>query len=636
MNFLSKLKILPRWIIATLDSLILFYCALFGYLVRFNFEFALIEEYDAFAGSFTFMVGGLLVMQNTRSYEGIVRHTGFRDGSNIFKTVVINFILFLFLNFFHGNFLNDRFLLPTSVLIIASLSALFMLVFYRLVVKELFVYLKNGFIQKDFRQAVIFGAGEAGIIAQEAIKRDSKSQVNVVAFLDDDLKKEGKNIDGKRIYYGLVDLERLVKQFEITDLIIAVRDFSVQRKNEIIDECLRLNVSVSMVPPVDQWINGGLTAGAIREIKIEDLLSREQILLDNPQIEEDLKGKVILVTGAAGSIGSELCRQISHYHPKLLVMLDIAESALYDIEQEFKEHHPSCKIMVVLGDVRNKKKMKEIFRACKPQVVFHAAAYKHVPMMENYPEEAIHANVIGTKILADLAVLSQVDKFVFVSTDKAVNPTNVMGASKRAAEMYVQALNEYLDTNHKKFHTKFITTRFGNVLGSNGSVIPLFKKQIKNGGPLTVTHPEITRYFMTIPEACQLVLEAGIMGNGGEIYVFDMGEPVKILDLAKKMIQLSGKKVDQDIKIQFTGLREGEKLYEELLNDFETVKITHHPKIKIAQVQPSSYHKIDGQIDFFQDLIGKNNETDLVRHLKALVPEYISNSSRFEVLDRMN
>ncbi|MBS4072725.1 MAG: polysaccharide biosynthesis protein [Algoriphagus sp.] len=636
MNFLSKLKILPRWIIATLDSLILFYCALFGYLVRFNFELELIEEYDAFAGSFTFMVGGLLVMQNTRSYEGIVRHTGFRDGSNIFKTVVINFILFLFLNFFHGSFLNDRFLLPTSVLIIASLSALFMLVFYRLVVKELFVYLKNGFVQKDFRQAVIFGAGEAGIIAQEAIKRDSKSQVNVVAFLDDDLKKEGKNIDGKRIYHGLGDLEYLVKQFEITDLIIAVRDFSVQRKNEIIDECLRLNVSVSMVPPVDQWINGGLTAGAIREIKIEDLLSREQILLDNPQIEEDLKGKVILVTGAAGSIGSELCRQISHYHPRLLVMLDIAESALYDVEQEFKEHHPSCKIKVVLGDVRNKKKMKEVFKECKPEVVFHAAAYKHVPMMENYPEEAIHANVIGTKILADLAVLSQVDKFVFVSTDKAVNPTNVMGASKRAAEMYVQALNEYLDTNHKKFHTKFITTRFGNVLGSNGSVIPLFKKQIMNGGPLTVTHPEITRYFMTIPEACQLVLEAGIMGNGGEIYVFDMGEPVKILDLAKKMIQLSGKKVDKEIKIQFTGLREGEKLYEELLNDFETVKITHHPKIKIAQVQPSSYHKIDGQIDLFQDLIGKNNETDLVRHLKALVPEYISNSSRFEVLDRMN
>lgn len=636
MNFLSRLKILPRWIIASLDSLILFYCALFGYLVRFNFELELIEQYDAFAGSFTFMVGGLLVMQNTRSYEGIVRHTGFRDGSNIFKTVLINFILFLFLNFFHGSFLNDKFLLPTSVLIVASLSAMFMLIFYRLLVKELFVYLKNGFAQKDLRHGVIFGAGEAGIIAQEAIKNDSKSQMNIVAFLDDDSKKDGKNIDGKRIYKGLQDLEKLVKQFNITVLIIAVRDLSVHRKNEIIDECLRLNVSVSMVPPVDQWINGGLTVGAIREIKIEDLLSREQIILDNPRIEQDLKGKVVMVSGAAGSIGSELCRQISYYHPKLIVMLDIAESPLYDIEQEFREQHPNCAIKIVLGDVKNKKKMKEIFKEFKPQVVFHAAAYKHVPMMENYPEEAIHANVIGTKILADLSVLSQVEKFVFVSTDKAVNPTNVMGASKRAAEMYVQALNEYLEANHKKYHTRFITTRFGNVLGSNGSVIPLFKKQILNGGPISVTHPDITRYFMTIPEACQLVLEAGVMGEGGEIFVFDMGEPLKILDLAKKMIQLSGKKVDVDIKIQFTGLREGEKLYEELLNDFETVKITHHPKIKIAQVQTSSYHRIDGQIEFFNELIGKNNETDLVRHLKSLVPEYISNSSRFEVLDRMN
>lgn len=575
-------------------------------------------------------------MQNTRSYEGIVRHTGFRDGSNIFKTVLINFILFLFLNFFHGSFLNDKFLLPTSVLIVASLSAMFMLIFYRLLVKELFVYLKNGLAQKDLRHGVIFGAGEAGIIAQEAIKNDSKSQMNIVAFLDDDTKKDGKNIDGKRIYKGLEDLEKLVKQFNITELIIAVRDLSVHRKNEIIDECLRLNVSVSMVPPVDQWINGGLTAGAIREIKIEDLLSREQIILDNPRIEQDLKDKVVMVSGAAGSIGSELCRQISYYHPKLIVMLDIAESPLYDIEQEFREQHPNCAIKIVLGDVKNKKKMKEIFKEFKPQVVFHAAAYKHVPMMENYPEEAVHANVIGTKILADLSVLSQVEKFVFVSTDKAVNPTNVMGASKRAAEMYVQALNEYLEANHKKYHTRFITTRFGNVLGSNGSVIPLFKKQILNGGPISVTHPDITRYFMTIPEACQLVLEAGVMGEGGEIFVFDMGEPLKILDLAKKMIQLSGKKVDVDIKIQFTGLREGEKLYEELLNDFETVKITHHPKIKIAQVQTSSYHRIDGQIEFFHELIGKNNETDLVRHLKSLVPEYISNSSRFEVLDRMN
>ena len=636
MNFLSRLKILPRWIIASLDALILFYCALFGYLVRLNFELALIEQNDALVGSFTFLVGGLLVMQNTRSYEGIVRHTGFRDGSNIFKTIVINFVLFLFLNFFHGNFLNDSFLLPTSVLIIASLSALFMLIFYRLLVKELFVYLKNSILDNELKNGVIFGAGEAGIIAQEAIKRDSKITFNTVGFLDDDPKKESKNIDGKRIYKGLEDLESLVSEFGVTELIIAVKDLSVQRKNQIIDECLRLKISVSIVPPVDQWINGGLTAVAIREVKIEDLLSRDPILLENPRIHEEVAGQIILVTGAAGSIGSELCRQISHYDPKLLILFDIAESALYDVQQEFKEHYPHCSIKVVLGDVRNKKKVHEVFKAYKPQIVFHAAAYKHVPMMENYPEEAIHCNVLGTKILADLSVLHKVDKFVFVSTDKAVNPTNVMGASKRAAEMYVQALNEYLDKNHNKYHTKFITTRFGNVLGSNGSVIPLFKKKIMNGGPITVTHPEITRYFMTIPEACQLVLEAAIMGKGGEIYIFDMGEPIKILDLAKKMVQLSGKKIDVDIKVVFSGLREGEKLFEELLNDFETVKITHNPKIKIAQVLPSSYHKIEGQIDIFMELVNKNSDNELVGHLKTIVPEFISNSSRFEVLDRLN
>jgi len=636
MNLLSKLKTLPRWTIAILDSLVLFLCALFGYLVRFNFELDLIQQYDAFAGSFTFMIGGMLVMQRTRSFEGIVRHTGLEDASNIFKTVLVNFVFFLLLNFFQGNLLNKKFLLPTSVLIIASLSAIFLLIFYRLMVKELYVYRKSNFDDKILRNGVIFGAGELGVIVQDAIKNDSKSQMHIAAFLDDNIKKEGKNIGGKRIYRGLKDLEKLVNLYGVTELIIGVKDLSVTRKNEIIDECLRLKVSVSMVPPVDQWIDSGLTAGVIREIKIEDLLSREQIVLDNPRIEEDLKGKIVLVTGAAGSIGAELCRQISHYHAKLIVMLDLAESPLYDLEQPFKEQHPTCPIKIVLGDVRNRKKMNEVFRDFSPEVVFHAAAYKHVPMMENYPEEAIQSNVIGTKILADLSVQARVEKFVLVSTDKAVNPTNVMGATKRAAEMYVHALNQYLETNHKTNHTRFITTRFGNVLGSNGSVIPLFKKQIQNGGPITVTHPEITRFFMTIPEACQLVLEAAVMGKGGEIFIFDMGEPVKILDLAKKMIKLSGKKVDTEIAIRFSGLREGEKLFEELLNDFETVKITHHPKIKIAQVSSSSYHKIDAQIEIFQELIGKSNDTDLVRHLKTLVPEYISNSSRFEVLDRMN
>ncbi|GAA0881361.1 nucleoside-diphosphate sugar epimerase/dehydratase [Algoriphagus jejuensis] len=636
MKKLSRLKILPRWIIATLDLLILFQSAFFGYLVRFNFDLDPVEQQDVLLGSLTFTISGLFVMQGTRSWRGIVRHTGFQDGANLLKTIVLNFFIILFLNFFLGIFYNDTYLLPTSVLIIASLSAMFILIFYRLLVKELFVYLKGGVTSTEIRNGVIFGAGEAGIIAQKTIKSDGQCRMDIVAFLDDDSKKEGNYIGGKRIYNGIEALEKLTQIYGVTELIIGVRDLSVTRKNEIIDECLRLNVAVSVVPPVEQWIDGSLTAGAIREVKIEDLLSREPIILDNPQIEHDLKGKVVLVTGAGGSIGSELCSQISHYQPKLIILLDIAESSLYEIEQEFRELRPSSAIKVILGDVRNTKKMKEVFREFKPEVVFHAAAYKHVPMMERYPEEAIHSNVIGTKILADLSVLTKVEKFVFVSTDKAVNPTNVMGAAKRAAEIYVQALNQYLEANHKTGHTRFITTRFGNVLGSNGSVIPRFKRQILEGGPITVTHPEITRYFMTIPEACQLVLEAAVMGSGGEIFVFDMGQPVRILDLAEKMIRLSGKKVGTDIKIQFSGLREGEKLFEELLNDFETVKITHHPKIKIAQMLPSSFHRIEGQIELFQEMIGKNNEIDLVRHLKVMVPEFISNSSRFEVLDRLN
>jgi FlaA1/EpsC-like NDP-sugar epimerase len=576
-------------------------------------------------------------MNYTKTYVGIVRHTGFQDGINVFKTIGINFLLFFLLFLVKGEYLNANMIPPVSVLIITSLAAFFALIFYRLFVKQIFMYLKQGGAEgSNLRPTIIYGAGESGMVALEAAKRDVKSKLNVVAFLDDDRKKEGKNIDGKRIYRGIDALEDLVEELGVQDLIISVKDLSIARKNEILDACLKLNIKVSKVLPVDQWINGNLDSGALQEIRIEDLLSREEIVLDKHEIAHYIKNKVVLITGAAGSIGSELCRQIAFYKPSLLILLDTAESPLFDIQQEFKERYPSIAIKTVLADVRNRKRLNELFKDIRPQLVFHAAAYKHVPLMEHYPEESIHTNVLGTKNMADLSAFYQVEKFVFVSTDKAVNPTNVMGATKRAAEMYVQSFNEYLENNHTKFHTKFITTRFGNVLGSNGSVVPLFKKQLANGGPLTVTHPDITRYFMTIPEACQLVLEAGIMGNGGEVYVFDMGSPVKIVDLAKRMIELSGKKVGEDIEIQFTGLREGEKLYEELLNDHERVQITHHPKILIAQVNPNSYHKVRNQIELFAELIEKNNEYDLVRHLKVVVPEFISNFSRFETLDRVN
>jgi FlaA1/EpsC-like NDP-sugar epimerase len=637
MTSIKRINILPRWIIACLDGVILFQSAFFAHIIRLNFDWSNMENYHVVKGSLLFLVMGLMVMFFTKSYVGIVRHTRMRDGKSLFRTILFNAMLVVAINFVSTRFFGTENIIPNSVVIIASLLALFTLIFYRLLVKEVFGYLTSGKNKRDIKNVIVFGAGEAGILAHDVIKKDRKSYFVNCGFLDDDPKKQGKFIDGIRIYGGFDALDSLVETMHVTDLILSVQDISVQRKREIIDKCLSLNLHVSIIPPVDQWVNGGLEPGSIREVKIEDLLGREMISLDNLQVKQDLKDKVVLVSGAAGSIGSELCRQIIHYNPALLILLDQAESALYDVEQDIKALGLSTRIEVVLADVRSSKKINEVFKRLKPHVVFHAAAYKHVPMMEKYPEEAVRCNIFGTKLLADVSVLNNVEKFVLVSTDKAVNPTNVMGATKRMAEMYVQALNGYLDQNGStNRHTKFITTRFGNVLGSNGSVIPLFKKQILKGGPITVTDPEITRYFMTIPEACELVLEAGVMGNGGEIYIFDMGQPVKIIDLAKRMIQLSGKKLDEDIKIVFTGLRDGEKLYEELLNDTEEVKITHHPKIKIAKVQQVSYLKIDSQIELFEKIIQKGSENELVGHIKAVVPEYISNSSRFQVLDRMN
>ncbi|MCL6260032.1 polysaccharide biosynthesis protein [Aquiflexum sp. TKW24L] len=636
MNFLKDLRILPRWIIITLDSIVLFQSAFFAYVVRSNFDLEIVNNTNAVLGSLVFTAVVFLVMLTTKSYKGIVRHTGLKDSVNIFKTISIGFILVFTANFVFETLISTTYFIPYSVLIISSLTSLFLLILYRFLVKESFIYLKSGFVSNDAKVGVIFGASEAGIIALDVIKRDSKSNLTIAAFLDDDPKKEGKIIEGKKIFKGLPQLKVLVQNHKVSELIIAVKDLSVQRKKEIIDECYKFNVHVSIVPPINQWINRGLNTEAIRDLRIEDLLGREQITLENPKIKEELANKVVLVTGAAGSIGSELCRQIMYYNPKLLLLLDFSESALYDLDFEFIQAGMITPHMSILADIRDYTTLKNIFKKYSPDVVFHAAAYKHVPMIENFPEQAIKSNILGTKILADLSVLHNVEKFVLVSTDKAVNPTNVMGATKRVAEMYVQALNTYLETHHNNAHTKFITTRFGNVLGSNGSVVPLFKKQIQKGGPITVTHPDITRYFMTIPEACQLVLEAGFMGNGGEIYVFDMGEPIKIVDLAINMIRLSGKKEGEDVKIVFTGLREGEKLFEELLNDSEIVKFTHHPKIKIAQVSTVHFYKIEGQIEIFENLIGKNSENDLVFHLKSMLPEYKSNSSRFEVLDRLN
>jgi FlaA1/EpsC-like NDP-sugar epimerase len=478
---------------------------------------------------------------------------------------------------------------------------------------------------------LIFGAGVAGFLTKQAIEADMTGQYKLIAFLDDDVKKNRKDINGTKIY-SYDKLPELVLKHKVKKIIIAVKDLSIERKNEIVDDALNHLIRVSYVTSFDKWLRNDWDVKEIRDVNIEDLLGREVIKLDNKSIEAEISGKVIFITGGAGSIGSELARQVLSYKPHTLVLIDQAESPLYEIERELRAKNQQTKLFVFVANVCNKSRIWKIFNEFKPHTLFHAAAYKHVPLMESNPSEAVSVNIFGTKLLADLAVEFKVQKFVMISTDKAVNPTNVMGCTKRIAEIYVQSLNRHLEkTGTGK--TSFVTTRFGNVLGSNGSVIPIFKEQIKKGGPITVTHPDITRFFMTIPEACELVIEAGVMGYGGEIFIFDMGKPVKIFDLARKMIKLSGKELNKDIEIVFTGLRDGEKLYEELLSDQENTIPTHHEKILKAKVSEYQYDEVCRNLGLLEEFIDDKNEHKMVTLMKEVVPEYKSSYSRFEALD---
>ena len=455
--------------------------------------------------------------------------------------------------------------------------------------------------------------------------------MRVVAFFEDDTKKIGNQINGVRIY-AVNDFNELVKELRIKELIISTRKLLDERKNEIVDLCLQHSMKARTIPPVEKWVKGELSLGQIQEINIEDLLGREIIKLEDEKLHLELSGKRICITGAAGSIGSEIVRQVLLYSkPSQLILIDQAESPLYELERQLFPTY-DVKVSLYLADISNQKRIDQIFRENSPEIVFHAAAYKHVPMMEANPYEAISCNIVETKILADLSIAHRVGKFVMVSTDKSVNPTSVMGCSKRIAEIYVQSLNNFKEKLGMP-HTVFVTTRFGNVLGSNGSVIPVFKKQIENRGPVTVTHPDITRYFMTIPEASQLVLEAGAMGKGGEIFMFDMGNPIKIHDLALRMIRLSGLEPNKDVEIVFTGLRQGEKLFEELLSDHENSIPTHHEKIVKAKVREYSFEETNKLIELFEDLLKDKNELKMVALMKEIVPEFKSNYSRFEVLD---
>lgn len=623
-----------RWLVLFIDLSVVLAAFQLAMVVRLNFDLTSIDLELAFQQGMVVVAFYLMGFLAFQSFSGVVRHSGVEDAVKIVKAAflaVFGLVLTNLVAFKYFGTTNHALVVPVSVLAVHFGFATFLLVSSRFVFKTVY----NSLFERGRTRAnvLIYGAGTSGMITKQSFNQDAyQSQgFNVIGFIDDNPSKQGKVIQGVKVYPPSILETDFIERKEVTEVILSIQNISNARKREIVDKCLTHNIRVKSVPPIEKWINGELTSQQIRNVKIEDLLQRDEIRLDKDNVRLEIYEKVVLVTGAAGSIGGEIARQLLHYRPAQLILVDQGETPMYELEQELLKVHPGvfASVRMVVADIRNERRMRHVFKKYRPNYVFHAAAYKHVPLMEENCYEAVMVNVFGTQNLADLAMEFGVTKFVMVSTDKAVNPTNVMGATKRVAEIYTQSLNNTIGST-----TKFVTTRFGNVLGSNGSVIPMFKKQIEAGGPITVTHPDITRYFMTIPEACQLVLEAGVMGQGGEIFIFDMGESVKILDVAKKMVKLSGLTLGKDIQISFTGLRPGEKLYEELLATTENTMPTHHEKIMIAKVRSYDYDMVSQQLVHMKQVLQLGEEMRIVTKLKELVPEFVSNNSRFEELDK--
>ena len=617
---------IPRWLILLFDVFIVIFSYVLLLLLR-NYDHL---EDIAIANSLKELLSVVIVFTIsffvTKSYKGMLRYSGFNDIVKLIYVTAISFVIlsigkFLLCHFFPS--LLDFFPTYTGLLFICIFTFM-TLTGSRLIIRRIY----NEYLRPHARiiNVIIYGAGDAGRITQNALYNDTTRQYTIKAFFDDSPKKIGKSINGVKVLNPTRLTREYIMKNNIDMMILAIPSISIKERKDIINMGVELGLNVKSIPHINTWINGELTVNQIQDVKIEDLLGREPISLSNKNVSKELKDKVVLVTGAAGSIGSEICRQVLHYAPKKLVLLDQAESPLYDLQFELKNNEPYKTLGVpmefVIANVKDYRKMKDVFDRFKPQIVYHAAAYKHVPLMEEFPYEAVYVNVFGTKNVVDLAMEYKAEKFVMVSTDKAVNPTNVMGATKRIAEIYTQS--------RQSDDTKFITTRFGNVLGSNGSVIPLFKKQLEKGGPLTVTDRNIIRYFMTIPEACSLVLEAGSIGENNNIFVFDMGKPVKIYDLAKKMIMLSNM---NGVEIEITGLRPGEKLYEELLATKENTIETENPKIMRAKVRQYTKEDVNAEILELGDMLDTCDGYKIVGKMKQIVPEFKSNNSIYAALD---
>jgi len=631
LTLLKKIQYLPRWIIFSIDISIVIISGITGHLILKGIGSDFIPTTNV-PLIFTLYVGMHIVYFTLfKTYSGIIRHTTLIDAAKLIFVELLCMISLYSLNIIVLISTGSRLFLNTRLLICIIITYALLVVF-RLAVKSSFDFFSEYSDDNNFIKAAIYGSGDRAVAIANAINAEVPRKYKLKGFISPDSKSSYNTILNIPIIKKTRKISTMVRVLGANTLIIADENLSKDEKIEIIEDCLAYNIKVYSLPRLTDINNQKKIASNIRKIKIEDLLERKPIKINNCEISNQIQDKVVLVSGAAGSIGSEIVWQVATFNPKKLILLDQAETPLHHIGLELSKCQTTAEIISIIADVRNYDSLEKVFEEYKPEIVYHAAAYKHVPLMEMNPQQAIFTNVMGSKNMADLALKYETKRFVMVSTDKAVNPSNVMGASKRIAEKYVQSLSRKLKKEQQET-TKFITTRFGNVLGSNGSVVPLFTKQIENGGPVTITHPDIIRYFMTIPEACQLVLEAGSMGNGGEIYIFDMGKPVRIIDLASKMIKLAGLEPEKDIKIEVVGLRPGEKLYEELLNDSSTTLPTHHEKIMIAQDIHEDYDFISTQIHDLEYFASSYLILDTVVTMKKIVPEFKSLNSAFEKLD---